>query len=214
MYCLLNKKSAGKGSFCLVCGGWYLKLTPWLISKQVRFSKYLLSKIHFLEFSLYKVSSYSYLPNTFFLIVPKNVTRRYTVALIPIFQQQSKCPRIISTGSDSLWTGVSRSSLARPCSYHLLRRSYWLCIISTRDAGCVVSCCCFNHFMTANITFALIQQPASRLFVCLTLNSAAISLSFGFESFLWFLACFWSPATLLTTFSRFTAKLKPSFLQP
>ena len=177
-----------------------------MISKQVRFSKYLLSKILFSEFFLHKVSSYSYLPKTLKTICfPKKN--------IPIFQQQRKCPHIISTG-DNLWTEVSRSSLARPCSYRLWRRSYWLYNISTRDAGCVVSCCCFNHFMTASITFALIQQPASRLFVCLTLNSAAISLSFGFESFLWFLACFCSPPTLLTTFSRFTAKLKPSFLQP
>ena len=56
------------------------------------------------------------------------------------------------------------------------------------------------------ITVALIQQPASHLFGCLTLKSAGISLSFGFQSFLCFLAFFFSPrpASLLTTFLRFT----------
>ena len=131
--------------------------------------------------------------------------------LIPIFQQQRKCPHIISTGK-SLWKGsCTFNPCRRRCSHRLWRRIYWLCNISARVAGWR-RCWVLIIFMAASITFALIQRPESRLFGCLTLKSAGIVLSFGFESLLCFLASFFSPATqLLTTFSRFTAELKPSF---
>ena len=51
--------------------------------------------------------------------------------------------------------------------------------------------------MVASINLALIQQPASRVFGCLTLKSAGISLLLSFESLLCFLTCLFSPTTLL-----------------
>ena len=51
-----------------------------------------------------------------------------------------------------------------------------------------------------HITFALIQQPASPLFGCLTLTSADISLPFRFESLLCFKTFFFRPKASLTIF--------------
>ena len=104
------------------------------------------------------------------------VKREMAYSIIPIFQQQRKCPHIISTGK-SLWTGVSRSILARPCSHRLCRRSRWLCKCSCRWLR-RRRCCALSSLLSS------------------------ISLSFGFQSFLCFLASFFSPATLLTTFLR------------
>ena len=87
---------------------------------------------------------------------------------------------------------VSRSSLARLCSHRLCRRSCWLCKYSC-TAGCVSTLV----LLVIDGTLMIYYQPASPLFGCLTLTSAAISLSLGgFESLL---ACFFSPTTLLMT---------------
>ena len=51
-------------------------------------------------------------------------------------------------------------------------------------------------------------EPFVRLFA--SNNSAGISTSLGFESLLCFLSCFFSPMTLLMTFSHFRAELQPS----
>ena len=93
------------------------------------------------------------------------------------FQQQRKCRHIKSTDK-SLWTEISRSSLARPCSPPsslLLFQSF--------------------SWRRALFTFALIQQPANRrLFGCLTLTSLCWHLAVvELESLLCFLVCFFSP---------------------
>ena len=64
--------------------------------------------------------------------------------------------------------------------------------------------------MIESIFFALIQQPASPSFGCLTLMSACISLPLSFGSLLCFLACFICPNTFFTTFSYFTTEMKLS----
>ena len=66
--------------------------------------------------------------------------------LIPIFQQQRKCPHIISTGK-SLWKGsCTFNPCRRRCSHRLWRRIYWLCNTSARVAGWRRMLLSFNHF--------------------------------------------------------------------
>ena len=69
----------------------------------------------------------------------------------------------------------------------LWRRSCWFCKYFCCWLG---RCCCFNHLYGGKHTFALIQQPGSCLFGCLTLTSTGTSLPLTFESLLCFLVCF------------------------
>ena len=95
----------------------------------------------------------------------------------------------------------SRPSLARRlCSHRLWRRSCWLCKLLLYRWLCR----CRFIFMAASITFALIQQPASPLFSCLTLTSTGISLSLGFESGL-----FLQPDDFAYDVNFFTVELQP-----
>ena len=69
-------------------------------------------------------------------------------------------------------------------------------------------CCCFNHLHGGEHTLALIQQPASCLFGCLTLTSSGTSLPLSFETLLCFLVCFFSPRRL---FPRSFRASRPSW---
>ena len=94
--------------------------------------------------------------------------------------------------------GLKSNPCRPPCSRRLWRRSRWLCNISARVAGCVVVVVSIIFMARALVCF---DPAACRFLGCLTLKSACISLSFGFESLLCFLASFFS----------FTAELEPSF---
>ena len=110
-------------------------------------------------------------------------------ALLPkaFSQQQRKCP------CETLWTGVSRSSLPRPCLYRLWRRSYvagWPLCTFCRWLRC---CCCFNHFHDSEHYLRFDPaacEPLVRLFdTDIYWYLAAVHL----WALLWFLSCFFSP---------------------
>ena len=77
----------------------------------------------------------------------------------------------------------------------LWRWSCWFCKYFCCWLG---RCCCFNHLHGGEHTLALIQQPASCLFGCLTPTSSGTSLPLSFETLLCFLVCFFSPRRLFS----------------
>ena len=124
------------------------------------------------------------------------------------FQQQNKYPLVKSTDK-SLWTG-----------FHVQVLLVFAHLVSEYEvAGCVRQYSCRwlpmkqlslhfhggEHYLRFDPAAC---EPFVRLFH--TLTSAGISLPLRCESRLCFLSCLFIPVTLLTTFSCFTAELKPS----
>ena len=123
---------------------------------------------------------------------------------------ETKCPRVKSTDK-SLRTGFHVQALL--VIVHIVLDNDVSGCVSTFVAGCVVVVVFIKSFSWRRVlTFAYIQQAASRLFGCLILTSAGTSLQMSFQTLLCFLACFFSPRRLCSRCFQVEAfaQLQPS----
>ena len=120
------------------------------------------------------------------------------------FQQQQKYPYVkLSTDKSSLWT-----------RFHVQVLLVFAHIVSEYEVASCVSTFVAGSCQTVVVSFSWGRALPSLWYSSLRAVCSAVwhwrLLASSFESLLCFLTCFFRPATLLTTFSCFTAELKPS----